>query len=110
MLAVFVSIACQLAALACLKIASGHSSVGDFSIFSLLANQWLLFAFVFLAFQALAWQLALRKYPLSYIYPFNGLIYPGALALAHMAFNEPVTIFNVVGATLIVGGIWSMKE
>lgn len=99
---IFLSIALQLGALSLLKLigTSGAPGVGH-----TLLHPLFIAAFVLLAAQSLAWQLALKRYPLGYAYTVQALIYPAGLAIGVLAFQDVVTGAKLAGVALIVTGV-----
>jgi len=60
---------------------------------------------VCLFLQAIVWQQALRHFPLSFAYPFMGLVNFVVLFSSAVLFQEGVTLVNVMGLVLISVGI-----
>ena len=59
-----------------------------------------------LLLQTLVWPLVLNRSPLSFAYGMNSLNYVNTLAISRLVFGEQVTIPNLLGAGLIILGIW----
>ena len=72
---------------------------------TLLANPWVLSAFVAAAIAALAWIGALTRLELSRAYPFVGLTFITTLIGAALFFDEPLTAPKVTGTLLVVVGL-----
>lgn len=61
------------------------------------------FASAFVA--SLFWMAAMTKFDISYAYPFMSLSFVLVFCLSIFLFQEPVTVYKVVGLGLIVLGI-----
>ena len=48
---------------------------------------------------------AMTKFDISHAYPFMSLSFIFVLILSGLLFNEPITIFKIIGLTLIIIGI-----
>jgi drug/metabolite transporter (DMT)-like permease len=71
-----------------------------------LSNIWYLGAVSCLLFQAFFWQLVLREVRLFVAYLFTSLNYFVVLGASRLFFHERVTGFNIVGAAVIVAGVY----
>jgi len=54
---------------------------------------------------ALLWQQIIKKMPVSDAYMFKGSSLIFTLVLLSIIFGEPITLQNVIGAGLIIGGM-----
>lgn len=54
--------------------------------------------------QALVWQQALKKYPLSIAYPFMSIVFLIIPAVSYLVFNEQISSGQIAGAILIAAG------
>ena len=54
--------------------------------------------------QALVWQQALKRYPLSVAYPFMSVVFLIIPAVSFFVFNEAISIGQITGAGLIAAG------
>ena len=97
------SIACRACAAIFAKFAA-LSSIGK-SVFGLVWNPWFVAELGSLALQALAWTLVLRHRPVSRVYPYNSLVFIVNLLAARWLFGETITLNNIVGMTVIAGGV-----
>lgn len=61
------------------------------------------FAAAFLA--SLTWIAALTKFHLSYAYPFMSLSFIIVLVFSYLLFNEPLNVYKLAGAGLVVLGL-----
>jgi drug/metabolite transporter (DMT)-like permease len=98
------SLLCQATAIVLGKTAAlrlGEPTPGAF-----LTSPWYLGGLVCLALQALFWQLVLRGVRLFVAYLVTSLNTFLVLAASRFFFLERVTTLNVVGATLIVAGVY----
>ena len=63
-----------------------------------------------LGIYAIIWQQVLKRIELTTAYMFKGTSLVFVLLFSALLFNETITLWNVVGASLIVGGIvWFAK-
>jgi len=69
------------------------------------ANPWYLAELVAFALQACCWIMALRRFSLSFAYPFISLVFAVNLIVAHMIFRESVRANQVLGILIIIGGV-----
>lgn len=60
---------------------------------------------VMLGIYAIIWQQVLKRIELTTAYMFKGTSLVFVLLFSALIFNETITLWNVVGAALIVGGI-----
>jgi drug/metabolite transporter (DMT)-like permease len=98
------SLFCQVAAVVLGKTAAlrmGTPTLGAF-----LANRWYLGALACLVLQAFFWQLVLRGIRLFVAYLFTSLNYLLVLAASHIFFLERITPPNVIGAVVVVIGVY----
>jgi len=74
-------------------------------LLGLVFNGWIMSG-LFAAFLAsLAWMAALSKFPLSYAYPFMGLVFALLLIGSIVLFQESVTAPKLIGTALIICGV-----
>ncbi|PKL69637.1 MAG: hypothetical protein CVV30_08795 [Methanomicrobiales archaeon HGW-Methanomicrobiales-1] len=81
------------------------SNIEEVTIFAIITNFFYLLALICLFFQALVWQQALHRYPLSFAYPFMSLMNFIVLFASALLFHEGITPFNIAGLILISLGI-----
>ena len=63
-----------------------------------------------LGIYAIIWQQVLKRIDLTTAYMFKGTSLVFVLLFSALIFNETITVWNIVGASLIVGGIvWFAK-
>lgn len=67
---------------------------------------FILLAFIFMGLRAIVWQFLLKLAQLSIIYPLAALVQVLILIYAVLFFDERITIFNIVGLTVMLGGIF----
>lgn len=77
---------------------------------TLVTNIYYVISIGCLGFQAIAWQIALANYTLSYAYLFMSAIYVNILVMSFFIYDESITIFNVLGTILIITGIIIMTR
>lgn len=75
----------------------------------IILNAFFVLSLLCLFAQAIVWQQALKRYPLSYAYPFLSLVNFTVLILSYVFFNEVITIMNIVGLVVISGGIYVLS-
>jgi len=80
--------------------------MGNPSLSAFLSSPWYLAGLTCLVFQAFFWQLVLREVRLFIAYLATSMNYFIVLAAARIFFLERVTIVNVIGATVIVAGVY----
>lgn len=54
------------------------------------------------------WQFSLKKIELSDAYAFKGVVIIWGLLFSKLIFDEVITLTNIVGAIIIITGIWVM--
>ena len=86
------------------------TGIEDVTLFTIITNSFYLLALVCLFFQALVWQQALHRYPLSYAYPFMSLMNFVVLFASALLFHESITPFNIAGLILISLGITMLSR
>ncbi len=77
---------------------------------TVIGNPWYLGSLFFLGLQAIAWQLVMRNFPLSWAYFFNSMLYVLLLISGVAFFGETVTTGNIAGTVLIICGIALMAK
>jgi drug/metabolite transporter (DMT)-like permease len=71
-----------------------------------LMSPWYLGGLASLALQAVCWQFVLREVRLFVAYLVTSLNYFVVLAASRIFFQETVPVSNIVGATIIVAGVY----
>jgi len=98
------SLVCQASAVILGKVAAlrmGHPTVAAF-----IGSPWYLGTLICLMLQAFFWQLVLRGVRLFVAYLFTSLNYLLILAASRIVFLERVTPLNLIGAAVIVTGVY----
>ena len=72
---------------------------------TLVFSPWFWLALMLAGVALIAWLLVLRRYPLSYAYPYISLTFPLVALLSVVALGERVSLGQVVGLGLIVVGV-----
>ena len=54
---------------------------------------------------AILWQQVIKRMPISTAYMFKGTSLIFGLLFARLLFGEQITLFNIIGATIIITGI-----
>jgi|GEM_PF-714074 len=98
------SLFCQVAAIIFGKTAALRMEAPSAGAF--LTSRWYLGAVACLVLQAFFWQLVLRGMRLFIAYLFTSLNYLLVLAVSHIIFLERVTLANVIGAVVVVAGVY----
>ncbi|MBI2435584.1 MAG: hypothetical protein HYV26_22240 [Candidatus Hydrogenedentes bacterium] len=80
-------------------------TIGAFSFWTVATNLPYLLSLLCLGLQAVAWQIALRKYPLSFAYFFMSILFINILLLGRFVFHETITRGNAAGSLLIIAGV-----
>lgn len=76
----------------------------------LLAFVLLVVAFGFIGLRTIFWQFLLESEDLSRVYPYASFVQVLILLYAAILFNEPVTLFNITGLLMMLGGIFYMSR
>jgi len=71
---------------------------------------FLLAAFGFMGFRALAWQKLLHYADLSLVYPFSSLVQVLLLVYAVVFFRETITQNHITGMLLMLSGVFIMSR
>ena len=70
----------------------------------------LIVAFGFIGLRLIFWQYLLKLTELSRVYPYAALVQVLIFLYAVVLFNEPVTVNNVIGLFMMLGGIFIMSR
>ena len=92
----------------CSKYAS--TSIDNHSLISIVSNIFYIASIICLIIQAFVWQMSLRQYDLSFIYPFISLVNFVILFLSYILFNESITVTNILGLLIISAGIYLLSR
>ena len=63
-------------------------------------------AFVFMGLRAIVWQILLKYSDLSLVYPFASFVQVLILIYAIAFFNESLSLSNIIGLMIMLGGIY----
>lgn len=74
-------------------------------LFKQLINPWVITGFMSAFVASLCWMAAMTKFDLSYAYPFIGLSFILIIIFSALLFNEPLTVYKLVGLIFVVSGI-----
>lgn len=66
---------------------------------------WIAGAIGVMGVYALLWQQVIARMPLSTAYMFKGTSLIFGLLFAHLLFSEQITVYNIIGAAIIITGI-----
>jgi drug/metabolite transporter (DMT)-like permease len=83
---------------------AGNFSLGKNPVF-LVINPWYLASIIVLGLQAICWIFVLRRFALSFAYPFMSLIFPLNLIWARLFFKEAIGWNHLCGTVLILVGV-----
>jgi drug/metabolite transporter (DMT)-like permease len=100
------SVLCQLGAVLLLKQLASVQPL--LTLAGMALHPLFLAALACMGMQALIWQRVLAKYPLSFAYPLNSIIYPASLISGWLLFGEAVTTPRLMGSAVILFGVWIM--
>ncbi len=93
---------------ATVSIATKYTSFQE--LFSIDYFVGLVISVMILGIYAIIWQQVLKRIELTTAYMFKGTSLIFVLLFSALIFNETITLWNIVGASLIVGGIvWFAK-
>lgn len=70
-----------------------------------LISPWYALALVCFLLQALTWIMALRKFPLTFAYPFLSIVLILNVVSAWTLFGETINLIHIAGLLLIVLGV-----
>lgn len=70
----------------------------------------LVVAFGFIGLRTIFWQYLLASADLSRVYPYASFVQVLILLYAAILFNEPVTLFNIIGLIMMLGGTFYMSR
>ncbi len=74
-------------------------------LLAMFLDPWVISGFAAAVVAAAAWMLALRNADLSFLFPFMALTFVFVPVLASVLFGERISVLQIVGFVLIVGGI-----
>jgi len=62
--------------------------------------------YVLLIIRGLLWIVVLRKFPLSFAYPFLSMSFVLLLMISSWFFGEAITLYKIIGSLFIVAGVF----
>ena len=71
----------------------------------LLLNPWIVSGFLGAGVAAICWLIALKKFEMTYAYPFVSLTFPGVLICGVLLFGEDLSWSKMIGTALILAGV-----
>lgn len=71
-----------------------------------LKDIWVLIAYGLALVASVCWLLALKKFELTYAFPFAAISYVLILLVGGVIFSESITTYKIIGCTLIMLGIF----
>jgi multidrug transporter EmrE-like cation transporter len=83
----------------------GALEIERFTVINAISNLNYLLSLVCLGLQAITWQIALKKYPLSFAYSFMSGVYVLILIFSFFVFHESISLNNILGTVIIMIGI-----
>lgn len=87
----------------CAKLAAGQENAIKVIFF-------IGFEVFFLGVYALFWQQTLKKFTLVTAMASKGVVVILNLVWSAMLFREKITLYNIVGAMVVIGGIWVVSS
>ena len=105
---IFISIMFRVLAAICAKKAGLLTAGGE--IYEILINPWYIAELLFLFCQAISWVMVLRKFTLSFAYPFMSTTIILNLITAHVLFKESVHLNHFIGAIIIALGVIKLSR
>lgn len=85
-------------------------SMPSFSLWNIITNVLYLSCILIYFLVAISWQYALRIFPLSVAYSFQGIVFVGLLLVGHYLYGESISIFNMMGSVLIIIGVIKVTQ
>ena len=97
----------QLIAKARAQFHSTHIAPGDYIGFvvAMFLDPWVLSSVAAAVLAGVSWMLAIRNAALSLLYPFIALSFVFVPLIAALLFGERITVLQVIGLSMIVGGV-----
>ncbi len=77
----------------------------SFTFLNIITNVFYLTCLMLYVVRTVLWQQALKRYPLSFVYPFISLSYVSLLLASAFIFKEPISTWNLVGSAIIIVGV-----
>lgn len=74
-------------------------------VVNLLVNPWVFSGIIATFLAGVAWMLAMTRFEISYAYPFVGLNFVLIILLSALLFGEGLSIYKLIGTSLIVAGV-----
>ena len=74
--------------------------------FSMLFNPYIMLSIFLTLMSGLSWMIAMTRFEISYAYPFTALGFVLIFFFSALLFHETITAEKVIGAVLIVAGIY----
>jgi multidrug transporter EmrE-like cation transporter len=102
---IFIFLSVLLQALSGLFGKKGAIEIEHFTVINIITNINYILSLLCLGLQAITWQIALKKYPLSYAYFFMSGVYGFILFFSFFVFHESVSLNNILGTVIIMTGI-----
>ncbi len=70
-----------------------------------LMNPWIISSILSTLISGLVWMIVLKKFDISYAYPFLSLNYILIIIFSYYFFNENISLQKIIGSILIITGI-----
>ena len=90
------------------KMGSESLHFDQFNLLDFL-NAFLLLAYACMILQGIVWILAVRRFDLSFAYPFMSLSFILVLVISYFVFNETITLWKAAGSLSIILGVVSIS-
>lgn len=82
------------------------TSMAHVSLFQILMNSFYILSIISAVLQTFFWQLSLKYFDLSFVYPFNSLVYVFVLFLSYFLLNESITGKHLFGVFFMIIGVF----
>jgi drug/metabolite transporter (DMT)-like permease len=78
--------------------------------FYMLINPYILLSIFLTLLSGLSWMLVMSKFDISYAYPYTALGFGFVLFFSYILFNESISIYKLLGVSLIMFGIFIISK
>jgi drug/metabolite transporter (DMT)-like permease len=78
--------------------------------FYMLINPYILLSIFLTLLSGLSWMIVMSKFDISYAYPYTALGFGFVLFFSYILFNESISIYKLLGVSLIMFGIFIISK
>lgn len=103
---VALNVVLQVASFTLVKAAAESSA----SYLGLFLNYLYVSALLLVVIRSIVWQLILKRIDLSKVYPINSIVPVLILVVGATVFNETITLNNILGAIVLVSGVFILVK